>query len=71
VFSIPEQQPTLKADVQGSTIVISWPEGAEGFILETGQSLRAPQWLPVGQTPGNRATIRPGLGTRFYRLRKP
>ncbi|MCF7763336.1 MAG: chitobiase/beta-hexosaminidase C-terminal domain-containing protein [Verrucomicrobia bacterium] len=71
VFSIQEQQPTLKADVQGSTIVISWPEGAEGFILETGQSLRAPQWLPVGQTPGNRATIRPGLGTRFYRLRKP
>jgi len=56
--------------------VISWPQWAEGFQLESTDGLIAPSWQTVSDVPvavgwRKAVTLQPTNASRFYRLRKP
>ena len=64
-------QPTLALSRNGSTLTISWPSAANGFVLESSDQLPGTAWAEVTGVANNQATITPAAGNRFFRLRKP
>ena len=56
----------------GSTVFISWPSDAAGYVLEWTGNLHPPaNWVPVAGVANNALTTPAAPGTSFFRLRKP
>lgn len=71
----PTTSVTLSFGIVGASLEISWPTSASGFTLESTETLVAPMWSPVSQTPtvvGDNfvVSIPIGPGNQFYRLRQ-
>jgi uncharacterized delta-60 repeat protein/uncharacterized repeat protein (TIGR01451 family) len=68
-------EPTLSITRQGSSVILSWPAAASGFILQEADSLTASGWTPVSATPmpvGDQLQVQVvPSGTKFYRLHHP
>lgn len=62
--------PALSVELANGQITIAWPAGATGFLLESSDTLGAPNWIPVPGVTGNTATLPASAPTQFYRLRK-
>lgn len=67
--------PVLTAQPVENGVVIQWPLSADGYTLESADSLES-AWMPVTNTPvivgfENTITNDVSAGSRFYRLRKP
>jgi hypothetical protein len=68
--------PPLTARLTGANeLDITWPATSSAFVLEVSADLRAGSWLAVLQSPvvaNGQSSLKqtPGLGSRFYRLRK-
>ena len=65
--------PELTVTKSGSQIVVSWPDTATGFVLQSTDSLSNPNWMEVSTTPTQsggmfQVTIDPSAPARFYRL---
>jgi hypothetical protein len=52
-------------------LVLSWPPGLAGWVLETADEVPALTWRPVDGLQWNRVTVSPAAAARFYRLRLP
>ena len=69
--------PSLKAQVYGNEVVVSWPTSATNFTLEATSDLSAnASWAPVSNAPvvvNSQNTITNTISgpVRYYRLRKP
>jgi hypothetical protein len=68
--------PTLDLKHSGKTLLILWPVGASGFVLETSSSLLPAAWVPVTDPPfeiGGQYVLPVVMSdsNRFYRLRFP
>lgn len=68
--------PTLGQKRSGNTMLILWPVGASGFVLETSSSLMPTAWVPVTDPPfqiGDQYVVPVVISdtNRFYRLRFP
>jgi hypothetical protein len=66
--------PPLQIIREGPTVVLSWPAGANGFVLENALSVLESEWDPetsIRQITAERFTVRiaPSTITKFYRLR--
>jgi len=72
LYSIPDvvDGPKLMISVDGSSITISWPAEATGFVLEEKGDLSQPDWTTVDVGGGNSYPVPPAAGPRFYRLRQ-
>jgi hypothetical protein len=72
-ISLPPPPPEARLSLSrsGNTLVISWPPGVTGYILESTPSLANPDWQPVGGVAGNCANVALTPGTRFFRLTGP
>jgi hypothetical protein len=60
---------------QLSTIILSWPASATGFVLQENASLTTTNWTAVATEPvvvgeEQRVTISPPAGKSFYRLKQ-
>ncbi len=70
----PAVAPQLGIRKTESGIVLFWPSSATGYVLEaTGALPAVGPWTPVSHsTVGNenQATVQPGTGNQFYRLKK-
>ncbi|MBI4661893.1 MAG: immunoglobulin domain-containing protein [Verrucomicrobia bacterium] len=69
-------RPSLRAELSGKNIILSWPASATDFVMESSDSLETPAWTRVSLTPvvigeTNSGNIPISSGTRFYRLRSP
>jgi len=68
--------PLMQISRSSSTVSISWPTAAAGFVLETTDSLsEATNWIPEATIPlplgdQNAVTIKIGSGAKFFRLKK-
>jgi hypothetical protein len=67
--------PSLTARVHGSDLVISWPQAAAAYALESSTNTASGTWEAVTNQPvivnlENTVTNRISGGSRFYRLRK-
>jgi hypothetical protein len=62
--------PALGANRNGTNLVLSWPAAFAGFTLESSDSLAKPAWVPVTGITNNSVTVRIGVGSKFYRLRR-
>ena len=69
-------QPKVGVARNGGTVAVKWPAAASGWVLESTNSLTAPNWQPVPMTG---VTVNQGVATleqavavptRFYRLRR-
>jgi alkaline phosphatase D len=72
-FTVDAQRPVLTARLDGGEVVISWPAGYAGFMLEQAAEFNASAWTPVASSPvagGFQARI-PAASTAFLRLRAP
>jgi hypothetical protein len=68
--------PTLNLQHSGNTMLILWPVGASGFVLETSGSLLPATWIHVTDSPyqiGDQFVVPVVMSdtNRFYRLRFP
>lgn len=63
-------KPKLEVKLSGTSIVITWPAAATGFVLETTANLSGGTWTTVPGVTGNTATIPVGAGNAFFRLRQ-
>ncbi len=66
----PAPAPTISYSISGNQIILSWPNGATGFTLESTASLSAPSWTPVGGVVSNSVTVNISPGNQFFRLSK-
>ena len=66
--------PVLRMGLVNGRLALSWPDSAEGFILESATTAKG-VWTPVNATPtvvtGRKVVTVPAAGQRFFRLRKP
>jgi len=68
--------PPLTARLIGANeLDIAWPATSSAFVLEVSVDLSTGSWLPVAQSAvvaNGQSSLKqtPGLGSRFYRLRK-
>jgi hypothetical protein len=68
---------SMSVNAQLSTVTLSWPPPATGFVLQQNGNLANPSgWAPVVATPQTNAnqisvTIPFQSGNTFFRLRKP
>jgi hypothetical protein len=68
---------SMSVNAQLSTVTLSWPPPATGFVLQQNGNLANPSgWAPVVATPQTNAnqisvTIPLQSGNTFFRLRKP
>ena len=62
--------PQLAVSLQGSSVILSWPADADGFILESTDRLPAAGWTPVTGTQNHTVTITLEGNHRFFRLHK-
>jgi hypothetical protein len=63
-------KPKLQVKLSGTSIVITWPAAATGFVLESTGSLVGGTWTAVPGVTGNTATVPVGAGNAFFRLRQ-
>lgn len=63
--------PRLSLTQSGRQAVISWPQGAAGYELQSSDSLPGTAWERVAGVTDNSLTILPTSPARYYRLRKP
>ena len=66
--------PALAISPTNGTAALSWPSGANGFVLEASPSLSSPTWTAITNTPmlfdGRFSVANPWPNeTRFFRLR--
>ena len=66
--------PRLAVERAGTTILISWPAAASGFVLESAADLSSAVWLPVTGVVESlngryQARVRVNASSGFYRLR--
>jgi hypothetical protein len=59
---------TLTISAVGSSITVSWPASATGFVLKSTPSLMAPNWQPVSGVVNNSVTLTAGPGSQFFGL---
>jgi hypothetical protein len=64
----PVPGPTLTIQLVGSSVQISWPAEASGYILQQRDNVTSGQWVPA--PAGNPVTIPASQQARFYRLIK-
>jgi hypothetical protein len=72
-FTVDAQRPVLTARLVGSDVVVRWPKGFVGFVLEQASEFNATSWSAVSASPtadGFEARI-PAAGSAFLRLRAP
>ena len=67
--------PALTMARQGNNVVVSWPQAASWYAVETTTSLNSPNWVtsgaPIQQAGGfNQVTIPIGSGSQFFRLKR-
>ncbi len=70
-FTVDAQRPVLTARLVGSDVVVRWPKGFVGFVLEQASEFNATSWSAVSASPtadGFEARI-PAAGSAFLRLR--
>ncbi|MCX8107375.1 MAG: hypothetical protein N3G20_01075, partial [Verrucomicrobiae bacterium] len=60
--------PTLGIRLNGNSVIISWSPAVSGWVVQSTDSLSAPNWVDVGTANPTVVTI--GPGTKFYRLRR-
>ena len=72
-FTVDAQRPVLTARLDGSDVVVSWPKGYPGFVLEQSGEFNGSVWTPVASAPiGDVFQARiPAASTAFLRLRAP
>jgi hypothetical protein len=63
----------LTIAAQGATIVLSWPQTATSYVVESASTLSSPNWsqvsLPIQEVNGNfQVTIPIGVGSQYFRL---
>jgi hypothetical protein len=68
--------PLIQITRLGSTVTITWPASASGFVLESADSLISATWVPVTATPvtsGDQQGIQLAIEGRasLFRLHKP
>lgn len=68
---VPDGRPTLCV---GPNMAITWPASATNYVLEAADSLSAPTWTVVTNTPvvlGGQCSVcmNPSAGQRFFRMR--
>ena len=54
-------------------LILFWPSSVTDYVLEGAGTLPSATWNPVSYTTvgnENQATVQPGTGNQFYRLRK-
>lgn len=57
--------------VEGNNLVLTWPEGGAGFVLESTVALGG-AWMPVQPAPTQRRFVTPlSQPVVFFRLRRP
>jgi hypothetical protein len=60
--------PQLSASASGTNVIVSWPAGFSGWVLDATGSLSPATWTPV---PTNTPVVVPETGgNKFFRLRK-
>jgi hypothetical protein len=72
-ISTPSAAPQLGIRTTSNGLTLFWPSSASGYVLEGTGALPATTWNSVSYTTvgnENQATITPGTGNQFYRLRK-
>lgn len=67
--------PLLTITRAGANVLISWPSGATGFVLQENLSLGTTNWTTSALTPTNNGTtwsvtVAPPVGNKFYRLKQ-
>lgn len=67
----PTQPLALTVTRSSTGIEIAWPSDSTGVVLEFSDRIPAVAWTAVTGVTGNRFTVTPGSGIRFYRLNKP
>jgi hypothetical protein len=60
----------LSITYSGTSVVISWPAEAAGYVLKSSPSLPNAAWSDVPGVINNSVTITPGPGNQFFRLQK-
>lgn len=66
--------PTVAARrAAGGSLVLTWPVGTAGFVLQQTSSLSSPNWVNLTNVPTvaggqNEITLTPSAATEFYRL---
>ncbi|MCL4176448.1 MAG: lamin tail domain-containing protein [Verrucomicrobia bacterium] len=63
--------PWLQVQRLGRDLVLYWPNGLTGYVLESTLQLAPANWTPVAGVDGNQVMLDPSGQTRFYRLRGP
>lgn len=74
LYSIPAapvELPKLAVSRAGNSVVIDWPAGLPGYVLESADAVSGSPWSPVAGVANNNVTVTIGGANRFYRLRKP
>lgn len=71
LIGAPKVAPTLSFARAGAQIILSWPAGVAGGILESASALPAASWTPLVGVAGNSMTIDASNGSKFFRLRQP
>jgi hypothetical protein len=70
-YAVQTPQPTLSVARQlNGSVLISWPQSYNGYILESTSSLRG-SWVAVSGVANNQVNVTPAGGQVFYRLRLP
>ncbi|MBL9139608.1 MAG: hypothetical protein JNK85_27310 [Verrucomicrobiales bacterium] len=65
------ERPSLAVSRDGSTVVLSWPSTAAGFVLETSSTAAGGGWQVVPGVTGNTHRVSTTVGTgAYYRLRQ-
>lgn len=67
---IPVDVPKLSIRSGAGTVTITWPSSVTGFTLEANDALATSGWNAVGGVVGNQVTLTPGIGNKFFRLKK-
>jgi hypothetical protein len=76
-FGATNTAPALEVTRGGNTVILVWPSGAQGYVLERADSPHTSSaWVPVTNSPstsGDRSQVKlPSSGGQaFFRLRRP
>jgi hypothetical protein len=73
-YKITVQPVALSIAAQGATLVLSWPQTATSYLVESTSAPSSPTWsgvsAPVQAVNGNfQVTIPISAGSQFFRLR--
>ncbi len=65
----PPVAPSLSIGRSGANVVVSWPAGTSGYILESAPAITGP-WTAVQGVTSNEATVTPSADAQLFRLRQ-